>query len=116
MTEQEESLKNARRLKMLALRNSTSSETILITWVLGKESIRAISKRFKKFNIGMSVMTDLMVLQDGDRIEILVVLRSSNIMEENQTNLAEEEMEVLLKDLMFPNIQILIVFSLAPTR
>jgi len=59
----------------------------------------------------MLVTIGLMVLQEELlRIETTVALQSLSIMKESQVKLVEEEMEVQQKDLMFLNIQILIVF------
>ena len=66
----------------------------------------------------MLVMTGLMVLQEElKRKETIVVLHNLSTTAENQARLegAEEEMEVLLKGLMFRNIRTLTVFLSAPT-
>lgn len=111
MIEQEELLQNARQLLITALGTWIRRETILITQGLGKENLIPISKLFKKFNIEMLVTIGLMVLQEELlRIETTVALQSLSIMKESQVKLVEEEMEVQQKDLMFLNIQILIVF------
>jgi len=89
--------------------------------VCGKESTIQTLRLFQSSNIRMFVMlvmTGLMVLQEElKRKETIVVLHNLSTTAGNQARLevAEEEMEVLLKGLMFRNIRTLTVFLSAPT-